>query len=351
MFLAVIITIFLSMASILLKKSKFLTLLFFAFTWLLFGWNHWNGDYEAYEKLYDFPQIEVILSGHEFGYNALMYLFNYLGFTFQEFFIVISFISLVLLFNFIIRYANYPAFFAVVFFLCFFPLDYVLLRNFLAFTIVLQGLILVINRHKYAKVLFVLTVLLAFLFHGTALFYLILVFCFGEKRINPVYVPILVFIALILYITVGNSVMNLIFESSGRVSLYESSIITFIINSFIQIVNFIIMRYFYIKSLKQPPLFEGQNRFNTILININLILLFVMPLYLNYAIAVRLLWNISLVNVILMINTYMQCKSKRDRTNLFIIFILYIAFFFMYMIIPYIDFTLFALYKYNLIFK
>ena len=104
MFLAVIITIFLSMASILLKKSKFLTLLFFAFTWLLFGWNHWNGDYEAYEKLYDFPQIEVILSGHEFGYNALMYLFNYLGFTFQEFFIVISFISLVLLFNFIISF-------------------------------------------------------------------------------------------------------------------------------------------------------------------------------------------------------------------------------------------------------
>ncbi len=349
MVLAIIITILLSLASLLFKKSNFLTLAFFTFMWLLFGWNYWNGDYVAYESLYNLSKIELILSGHEFGYTALMYLFNYLGFTFQEFFIVISFISLVLLFNFIIRYTNYPAFFSIVFFYCFFPLDYVLLRNFLAFTIVLQGLILVINHHKYANILFIIFVLIASLFHKTALFYFILIFCFKEKKINTLFVFVLVFIATVFNLLFGNIIVNIIFESSNRIDSYNSSVPTFIIYSFLQIVNFFIIRYFHITSLKCSTLLEKQKIFNTILMNINILLLFIIPLYLNIGIAIRLFWNFSLINIILMINTYIQCKSSAVKMNLLAVFIIYILYSFLMFILPVIDDTLFSLYKYNLI--
>ena len=48
----ILVTIVLSVVSLIFPKSKLVAGLFFLFMWTLWGWNTWNGDYEAYEKIF-----------------------------------------------------------------------------------------------------------------------------------------------------------------------------------------------------------------------------------------------------------------------------------------------------------
>lgn len=350
MVISIVFSILLSLLSLKFGKSKTVAALFFVFMWLLFGWNSWNGDYDAYEKLYNYPISELDTSKYEWGYSGLMLLFGQLGFSFQDFFIFISFVSMMLLFNFLIRYSFLPAFFSVLFFYSYFPLDYVLLRNFVAFVIVLQGLVFVINDFKHKIIIFVIFVFIASLFHGTSLFYLGFVLCFFHRKVSSFGISILVFLITLLYLYLGNYVMGTFFESSGRNDIYESSLSAFIVNAFLQILNLFIVQYFYNASLWTDGYTERMKRFNMIVMNMNVMLLFVIPLYYSYSIAIRLFWNVSLVNVVFMINTYTCYKEGEKKNTLLLLTLLYVFFFFMYMIAPFIDDTLFSLYKYNLIF-
>lgn len=351
MILSILLTAIMSFASLVLKKSKLVSMFFFVLMWLLFGWNYWNGDYDAYEKLYNFPIIELDTNKYEWGYAGLMFLFNKLGFEFQDFFIAISFISLFLLFNFVVRYSIYPALFSVLFFFVYFPLNYVLLRNFVAFTIVLQGLIFIINDHKYKVVIFLLFVFVASFFHGTSLFYLCLIICLYKKRINIVFTSFVVFFITLIYIYFGSYITNVFFESSGRGEIYESSFNVFVVNTFLQIINLLVIKYFYDTSLTLKCKSVMKNSFDTVIMNVNILLLFVIPLYYSYSIAIRLFWNISFVNVIFMTNIYICCNEYKRKIVLLLFIVFYLLFFFMYMIAPFIDDTLFSLYRYNLIFK
>lgn len=348
---AVFVTIFMSFLSLFYKKSKFVTVLFFVFLFLLFGWNYWNGDYDAYESLYNFPILEVNTDGYEWGYNGLMILANLWGYQFQHFFIAMALFSLALLFNFIIRYSLYPAFFTFCFLFCFFPLDYVLLRNFIAFTIVLQGLIFLIGNHKFKVFIYVFFVFVASLFHGTSLFYLGLLFCLKATKINILFIFFLTFITTIIFIYSGPDIINIVYGSTGgRDEFYDSSFYRFIYNSSIQVLNLFFINYFYKRSLSVISTSEKERRVNLLVMNINIMLLFVVPLYYCYAIAVRLFRNIAIVNVIFMINIVMNTENKNKKFYLSILLILYLLYFYFSFIQPYFHDTIFSLYKYNLLF-
>jgi hypothetical protein len=318
---------------------------------LLFGWNYWNGDYDAYENLYKNSFIEFAAGGYEWGYTGVMMLISMYGYDFQQFFIIMAFISLLLFFNFCIRFSQYPALFSCCFFICFFPLDYVLLRNFIAFTIVLQGLIFVINNHKYRIGFFIFFVLIASLFHSTSIFYLCLLYCFKKEHVDIAMIFLLIFIVTLIFSQVGSVILNkIVGTSNGRIDLYDSSLLRFFYNSFIQIINLFIIKYFYKVSKKDICTSDVHKRFNRIIMNINIILLFLIPLYYIFAIAERLFRNIAIINVIVMINILMQCSSRYRKKILITLLFCYLMYFYFWFIHPYYEDTVHSLYKYNLLF-
>lgn len=351
MIYAIIISILLILLSILRPSSKMISSFLFIFMFLLFGWNYWNGDYDAYENLYNNALAEFAIGGYERGYASLMSMFNLMGFDFQHFFIAVALLSLLLLFDFIIRFSKYPAIFSCIFFCFFFPLDYVILRNFVAFTIVLQGLIFVINQHKYSLCIFSVFVFIASLFHSTAIFYLVLIPFLNRKKIRLPIFSIVVVVVTIVFVAFGNRIIgSLVTNVNGRDELYASSFLRFVFNSGIQILNLIIISFYYRKT---SILFisEKEQTFNKVLMNINIVLLFLIPIYFSFAIAERLFRNISIINMVLMTNILYRYHLNKTKILLFLLLIIYLSYFYLSFIYPYLDDTVYSLYRYNLIFN
>lgn len=351
MIYAVIISILLILLSILRPASKIVSFFVFILMFLLFGWNYWNGDYDAYENLYNNALAEFAIGGYERGYTSLMSFFSIIGFDFQQFFITVALFSLLLLFNFIVRYSKYPAIFSCIFFCFFFPLDYVILRNFIALTIVLQGLIFVINQYKYSLWIFGAFVFIASLFHSTAIFYMVLIPFLNRKNICLSTFLLCVIAATFFLIIFGNRVISLLVTNvNGRDELYASSFLRFIFNSGIQILNLLIILFYYKKGAVLS-ITEKEQVFNKVLTNINIVLLFLIPIYYSFAIAERLFRNISIINIVFMTNILYEYRLNRTKIFLFLLLILYLSYFYLSFIHPYLDDTVYSLYRYNLIFK
>lgn len=91
------------------RYSTLIVYLMFPIMWGLYGWNSWNGDRDGYEAYY---AVRDSLSawGMEFGYGYLNILANKLELPYQIFQILISLITLLLLFRYVIKVALFPVF-------------------------------------------------------------------------------------------------------------------------------------------------------------------------------------------------------------------------------------------------
>lgn len=344
MIYSVLLTFFFIFLSFFRKKSKFLTVIILFYIWLLWGWNYWNGDYEAYERKYNFFLTNVLDSNYEIGYSALMILSNQFGLDFQQFFQVVSLLIIICWGRFILFFSKTPALYSIILLFVFFPLDYVLLRNTLAFSIVLQGLLSIMKNAKYKYIKYILCVLLASTIHSSALFYLSLIIAFKFKRINKLHVVFGVIFTLLIAILYKGILLNYLGDNSeGRAVAYSHTIMAFLYFSVIQILNYIIIHVCY----KRMNNLEGgiYNMF----IRVNLILLFLIVLYFVLSITVRLFRNIAIVNTLLMLNIC-SCYFK-NIIKYKILLLLYIITLFLMFILPVIDDTLLSLYKYNLLFN
>lgn len=354
MVLSILITVVLCVLAYFNKKSKVVFILFLLFIWLLFGWNYWNGDYESYERFYNtYTLIDDIGSNnYEIGYKYLSILGHTIGLTFQEYFISISFIILLLWARFILKFSEVPALFILCFFIAFLPLDYVLLRNFLAFSIVIQGFVPIFFNTKYKYQKYIICVLIAFTIHSSSLFYLIMLLAFREKNLDIKLIAVLVVGGLLFIMLFDQYISVILSQTENRDEMYTSSPILFVLFSSYQILNTIFIYHFYKKQIKYDET-ETENilNTNTIILNINILLLLLIIPYLRFGIAIRLFRNIAMVNIMYITN--MLYGNNRVRRNVLntILLIVYICFFFINFILPVFDDTIGALYTYNLLFK
>ncbi|WP_411912030.1 EpsG family protein [Pseudomonas spirodelae] len=102
--------------------SVFLALPIFLVMWVLYGWNYWNGDREAYEFYYS-TRDTLASWGAEIGYGSLNILASQSGLSFQSFQILISFVTLYLVFRYMIKRTVSP-FVSLVLYLIFFFLGF-----------------------------------------------------------------------------------------------------------------------------------------------------------------------------------------------------------------------------------
>lgn len=349
MLLSLFCAFFLTFFSLIRKESYLIALLWGILLWMLWGWNYQNGDFEAYEILYENVVIDWENDKYELGYKLLMLFFRTIGFDFQQFYILLSFFIIFLWVRFFLFFSNYPSFCFCIFFWVFFPLDYVLLRNTLAFAIILQGIKGIICP-PYKIIYFIFLVLLATSIHVSSFFYLLFLCACCEYRLNlKKYLFLSLLGACLVLICIPFIVSSIgVITDGNRSEQYASSFGVFIVNSIIQIVNVSICYFFY----KQDVSYSLHAIcYRNFILNINIVLLFLIIFYAFMGIFVRIFHCVSIINMLYMVNVIFLLKrySYVSYMNCMILFLLYMISFLRFYLF-YFDDTIGALFKYNSIF-
>ncbi|WP_264544630.1 MULTISPECIES: EpsG family protein [Flavobacterium] len=329
------------------KRSKIILLILFVFMWLLFGWNYSNADRRMYTEMYSVSISKIEFLKFEGGYSFLMFCSRYLGLSLQEFLIIVSGIVLLFIFRFFYIFSNVPAFVGLCFLWFFFPLEYVVLRNFIAFSIVLQGFISVFRNEKYYREKFVLCVLLASTIHISSLMYLIFLLAFKENEIK---IKTIVFwvIGLLTIVLVSHDLIFRILSiySKDKVIFYTTSLSLFLFYSSIQIANLWIVKYF----LKSDDVngTTSDKRLNIMIVNINIVMLLLIVVYYEMAVFIRILLNMSIVNLVFITNKSILFGEKKIPKILFLSYLLFGFYCFIFLVR---EKTIFPLFDSNLLFK
>lgn len=334
----------LTLLSIPFSRSKLYTQIFLIYLWILWGWNYYNGDYEPYEESYN-NIIEAVISDYEIGYKLLMLTGNAIGLSFQGFYQIISFFVLVLWDRIIIKESKYPALFTALIFWVYFPLDYVLIRNTLAFAIVMQGLCLLIHDIRHKRLKFFTIVLLACTIHSSSVFYfsfLLLPYLnkISEKKIIAVII-LLIFLG-VFFNSFLTQQMDENFEN--RTEIYNSSIITFTIYSSFEIFNCFLLRKVYYKTLN---ISEHSNIF-LIIYHTSLLLLLLIPTFSIVAITIRIFRNVTMIYLLYLVNILRYRKCAKLALSIIIIYCLV---FVLHFIVPVYQDSIFPLFNNNLLLR
>lgn len=262
-------------------KSKRLCLIFFLFMWILWGWNSWNGDYDAYKMLFD-SSNDVFRKGivTEYGFNILNEFFLYLGFTFQGYMIVISFLVLFVFYLFAKELCPYPAMFSLIYFIIFI-MEYVFTRNYITHTLLVLAILAVLVDLPRKKLIFLVLVLIGGLFHRTGLLFLPFYFLIDRDRllnvkkmylINGVILVLsTIFLGLYILPLLGNVVQSKfsVYESGGGFSsIFFAHLI---------LVSLLVITLQ--KVLKIDSLTHKRRKQIIFIINFNLLSLFYLSLY------------------------------------------------------------------------
>lgn len=348
MLLTLSFSITFSILVLIFYKNKSISFLFCVFMWLLFGWNYMNGDYESYETLYNNFILEYNNNNYEIGFKFLIFLSKRGGLSFQEFFIVVSAIIMFLFYRFFIKFSEVPGIFLFSYFWFFFPVDYVFLRNTLAFAILLQGFYCFFFDTKYKVIKYLFFVTIALTIHSSSAFYYLFLFAFSKKKLSFPLILSFVLCSLFVVVILSSFVPSLVAYLTGgdRLGLYSSSFGVFVINSFLQVINVGII-YLFVTSRDR----DKRDTTDLLIYNMNIILLLLIIPYYSMGIFVRIFRNISVINIAYILGVLYSLwvsNNRKKAVSLFPVFILYLLSY-MRFIIPYWDETIYALLKNNLI--
>ncbi len=318
-----IISIIISSLAFLSPKSKILAITLMSLMVLLWGWNTYNGDYEAYEIIY-----EQIPSNPQFpmepGFKFIVNISNDIGLDYQDFLKVYALICIGLLSIIIFSLSSNCAAITAIYFWAYFPLDYVLMRNTLSFLIIGLGLVCYLKQIRYRYILLTVFILLGCLFHLSSLIYVILVgILLFAKKMKPgkllIGTGICTIVTSMLVVLQSVPAIFSISELSDRSSTYTGSAVFFVMITFWQII-------LYILSSKEAQIAHSW-KFKTHEIStinkLNIIQFIISPLYLVLGIAVRIFRNLSFfTSIYTMDEAYKEILPKRWLA-LFFVFILF----------------------------
>lgn len=281
------------------------------FMWILFGFNMDNADWANYERRFTFGTTEFA----ESGFNVIINICKYFGISnYQGFLEFISLILLIILFICTVKYSDKAVSALVLFFFYPFILFCIEVRFSIAFCIVLNAILVLLNNYKYSIPIFIGLIILATMFHSTSLLYLILIFhkikITHRKKLYimiwiAVVASILTYTPIALYlaswISGGSAKITLWFTNHGRFGMT--------IPIMEQVVSYAIFIYAYKigKKRKIKTLLSAD-----ILYDINILMFFLIPCYFVNTTFFRLF------RVILFVNTlfFSEIIYHKSNTNL-----------------------------------
>lgn len=318
------------------------------FLWFLFAFNQWNGDRDGYELHY--LSRSVSEWGVEIGYGYLNVFFRWMGFSYQEFQVVIATLCMLLLSRYIYHFSVVPFFVLFIYAIFFFPLDYVLIRSFLAFCIFLQGLFYLFKGNVSGRLLYFLIVLLASVIHQSALMLLLFVFI-PLDRLVSFRVFLCVFSTFALSYFYAKDYLYLIDYYNSYMQYYQRDYKGGLYVFLVSILSAAVVFYSCKSISKKRELSGGSNlvRYSVFIYNINIYSLFFVFLYMEIDIFVRLHRVIDFLNI-----TYICTMIFYDSRNIlfYIAYLVFLLFFlFSYFIIPVFDMTFIPIFFNNVLLR
>lgn len=316
--------------------------------WILYGWNYWNGDRAVYELYYS-TRDTLASWGGEVGYGSLNLLASQSGLSFQGFQILISLVTLYLIFRYMVKRTVSPLASLVLYSVCFFSLDFVLMRNFLSFAILLQGMVTLFETKPYCKAKYALFVLLAATVHQSSLIFMVFMFM-PLNRVVPLGRFLFVYLMFVFCYVLIRFGMPLPASVAAHFSYYSTTLKSSFANVFAHVASVVLMAFVVLaekKSLYRLECSSGREKELVFILNLNIFSLFFVVLYFESEIFIRLFRTVLFFNMLHCLNSLFLPR----RTYSFLVFYIlifsgYLIFFFLF---PVVQFSLVPLLNNNLL--
>lgn len=197
----------------------YILLMLSSMMWVLFAGNQDNADYSNYEYIYNSVDYTGAYSAVESGFELLMKLSVYFGFSYQFFLMIYSSIGLILIINSLKAYTNNVNVVLGLYFIFPFMLDIVQIRNFMSMAILIYSFKYLLEVSKGATLKYIFAILIASQFHVSSIYYLLFILIKYISVKKTIYISIGVTIAgFILQSTILNFVLQIL--KMERYSLY-----------------------------------------------------------------------------------------------------------------------------------
>lgn len=169
------IFIALILCSFVFPRNRFLEISLLVMIFLVFAFNGGSADYDSYKAIYYSESQLSFLSGDktiEIGYQIVCRLFRSLNFNFENYWVTITGISVLVFYSFIKRYTKNVSLVLSLFAVFPMLISAVQFRQWLAGVIVLFGLRYLESSSKSDAIKYILVCLLASTIHVSSIFYL-----------------------------------------------------------------------------------------------------------------------------------------------------------------------------------
>lgn len=315
------------------------------------GANTQNPDFNAYQLNYNTPSVK----GVEFGYYFLVKIFNFLGFSYSTFRMILSIIGILLIDQTVSKLIKNKSPFYLLYFIYPFFMDVVQIRNFLAMALFIFSAPYLTSNKKTDLLKFLVIMFIASSIHLISVFYFPLAFFvkFFKNKKNILFkilftefVVFLIFISSNEYLFnhFSNFLFSVInsFDYRANFYFYKQTRLGFLYLWFLQLMNFTLSYYSYslykrrLKNLREANKlsttrkkseFEISNfqlKFLEIVFLINLYAFSFLPFYVFQYSFSRLMRNIVPLNLLTYIISS-KSFSKGSLSKIFFI-ILYVSY-------------------------
>ncbi|MFK8328848.1 EpsG family protein [Pseudomonas sp. BJa5] len=316
--------------------------------WMLYGWNFWNGDREGYE-LYYYTRDTIASWGKEIGYGYLNIFASRTGLSYQGFQIIVALVTLLLVWRYVVKRTLFPFVSLLVYLVCFFPLDFVLVRNFLSFAIGLQAMLVLFENKSYSRLKYALLILLAASIHQSSLIFIIFI-AMPLNRVVPLGRFLFLYTSFLCAYVLARYSLPLPASIASHFSYYDTSLKSSLANVAVHVLSVVLVSFAIFSerfSLRQVFNATGRDKELVFLLNLNLFSLFFVVLYFESEIFVRLLRSIIFFNMLHCVNSLFLQRRSYFFLGLYILF--FAGYLVLFYIVPVAQFSLLPMLRDNLL--
>ncbi|WP_411912031.1 EpsG family protein [Pseudomonas spirodelae] len=198
-------------------------------------------------------------------------------------------------------------------------MDFVLMRNFLSFAILLQGMLTLFEAKPYCKMKYALFVLVAATVHQSSLIFIVFMFM-PLNRVVSLRGFFLVYMMLVICYVLVRFNVPLPAAVAAHFNYYDTSLKSAFTIVFVHLVSMVLMTFVVLaerKSLCRVECAYGRDKELVFILNLNIFSLFFLVLYFESEIFIRLFRTVLFFNI-------MHCAGSLfllRRTYLFLVFI------------------------------
>lgn len=308
------------------KKEKLMYVTLIAWLWVIMSFTYGIADESVYISRYNNPDLWI--GKTELAYSALISICNKVGFTFQQFKMVVSALELWLIASTVWKYAKYPNIILVLYSLYPFALNVAQMRNALATAIMIYACRYLVfdndagKRMTLSDVKYCCYIILATLVHSTSIVWLVLLVA-KKSDIKFTFIFTLFANFVIAFVLSPSTIARVanIFGAGSRIGAYltneyqQSSYRHYGIALIQVILTALFMTGICIYIIRHKKVFVDIDKID-LLLKMNVVILCIFSIILKYTgEAYRLQEGLMLVNYMLITNSFDPSRFKMRKLS------------------------------------